>query len=156
MIPVEEARDRLIAMAPPSRTEAVSLAEALGRVPTRRSVIAEHDVPPFANSALTSAIARGVWKNFSRIRASMYALGPPLPLRAGATGGLLVVLAERWLGVGPGGFGALLGAIGVGVLTVSSLMGPEKKVPIAADPSGAPKMAVAHRSPACEADSQAT
>lgn len=35
-------------------------------------------------------------------------------MSAGATSGLLVVLADRWLGVGPGGFGALLGAIGVG------------------------------------------
>ena len=35
-------------------------------------------------------------------------------MSAGATSGLLVVLADRWLGVGPGGFGALLGAIGIG------------------------------------------
>lgn len=35
-------------------------------------------------------------------------------LSAGATSGLLVVLAQRWLGVGPTGFGVLLGAIGVG------------------------------------------
>lgn len=35
-------------------------------------------------------------------------------LSAGATGGLLVVLAERWLDVGPSGFGFLLAAIGVG------------------------------------------
>ena len=35
-------------------------------------------------------------------------------LSAGATSGLLVVLAERWLDVGAGGFGLLLGAIGVG------------------------------------------
>lgn len=35
-------------------------------------------------------------------------------LSAGATSGLLVVLADRWLGVGPGGFGTLLAAIGVG------------------------------------------
>ena len=35
-------------------------------------------------------------------------------LSAGATGGLLVVLAERWLDVGPSGFGLLLAAIGVG------------------------------------------
>ena len=35
-------------------------------------------------------------------------------MSAGATGGLLVVLAQRRLGVGPGGFGFLLGAIGVG------------------------------------------
>ena len=38
-------------------------------------------------------------------------------LSAGATSGLLVVLAERWLGVGPGGFGSLLAAIGVGAAT---------------------------------------
>lgn len=35
-------------------------------------------------------------------------------MSAGATSGLLVVLADRWLGVGPGGFGVLLAAIGVG------------------------------------------
>lgn len=35
-------------------------------------------------------------------------------LSAGATGGLLVVLSEQWLGAGPSGFGVLLGAIGVG------------------------------------------
>lgn len=35
-------------------------------------------------------------------------------MSAGATGGLLVVLAERWIGVGPGGFGVLLAAIGIG------------------------------------------
>lgn len=37
-------------------------------------------------------------------------------LSAGATSGLLVVLSERWLGVGAGGFGSLLAAIGVGAL----------------------------------------
>lgn len=35
-------------------------------------------------------------------------------LSAGATSGLLVVLADRWLDVGPSGFGLLLGAIGAG------------------------------------------
>ena len=35
-------------------------------------------------------------------------------MSAGATSGLLVVLAERWLEIGPGGFGSLLSAIGVG------------------------------------------
>lgn len=35
-------------------------------------------------------------------------------LSAGATSGLLVVLAGRWLGLGPGGFGLLLAAIGTG------------------------------------------
>lgn len=37
-------------------------------------------------------------------------------MSAGATSGLLVVLADRWLGVGPGGFGSLLAAIGVGAV----------------------------------------
>jgi len=37
-------------------------------------------------------------------------------LSAGATSGLLVVLADRWLRVGAGGFGTLLAAIGVGAL----------------------------------------
>jgi len=35
-------------------------------------------------------------------------------MSAGATSGLLVVLADRWLGVGSGGFGLLFGAIGIG------------------------------------------
>jgi MFS family permease len=37
-------------------------------------------------------------------------------LSAGATGGLLVVLAGQQLGVGPSGFGLLLGAIGLGAV----------------------------------------
>jgi predicted MFS family arabinose efflux permease len=37
-------------------------------------------------------------------------------LSAGATSGLLVVLADRWLGVGPSGFGVLLAAIGTGAV----------------------------------------
>lgn len=37
-------------------------------------------------------------------------------MSAGATSGLLVVLADRWLDVGAGGFGTLLAAIGVGAV----------------------------------------
>jgi MFS family permease len=37
-------------------------------------------------------------------------------LSAGATSGLLVVLAESWLGVGPSGFGLLLSCIGAGAV----------------------------------------
>jgi len=40
---------------------------------------------------------------------------------AGATSGLLVVLADRWLGVGPGGFGVLLAAIGAGAVAGPAL-----------------------------------
>lgn len=43
-------------------------------------------------------------------------------MSAGATSGLLVVLADRWLGVGPGGFGTLLAAIGVGAALGPLLM----------------------------------
>ena len=42
-------------------------------------------------------------------------------LSAGATGGLLVVLAAERLGVGPGGFGLLLAAIGVGAVAGPTL-----------------------------------
>jgi MFS family permease len=43
-------------------------------------------------------------------------------LSAGATGGLLVVLAERRLDVGPRGFGVLLAAIGVGAAAGPALL----------------------------------
>jgi peroxiredoxin len=57
-------------------------------------------------------------------------------------------MAARW-GI------AAAGAIGVGVLTMSSLMGPEKKVVLEGGPKDAPKMAVAHGTPACKADGPA-
>jgi MFS family permease len=43
-------------------------------------------------------------------------------LSAGATGGLLVVLAEQRLDVGPGGFGMLLAAIGIGAAIAPTLL----------------------------------
>lgn len=43
-------------------------------------------------------------------------------LSAGATSGLLIVLAERRLGIGPGGFGALLAAIGIGAAVGPALL----------------------------------
>lgn len=42
-------------------------------------------------------------------------------LSAGATGGLLVVLAAEHLGVGPGGFGLMLSAIGIGAVAGPAL-----------------------------------
>ncbi|MBA2387510.1 MAG: MFS transporter [Acidimicrobiia bacterium] len=44
-------------------------------------------------------------------------------LSAGATGGLLVVLADTWIGVGPNGFGLLLAAIGIGAALGPALVG---------------------------------
>jgi molybdopterin molybdotransferase len=58
VIPVEEARDRLLALAPSSRTERVLLAASLGRVPASATVIAPVDVPPFANSAMDGFAVR--------------------------------------------------------------------------------------------------
>lgn len=43
-------------------------------------------------------------------------------LSAGATGGLLVLLAADSLGVGPSGFGLLLGAIGVGAVVAPAIL----------------------------------
>ena len=50
-------------------------------------------------------------------------------LSAGATSALLVVLAGRHLGVGPDGFGLLLGAIGV-----SATLGPLPLVRLVSNP----------------------
>lgn len=58
MISVEEAGTRLAALAPPPRVEAVPLGAAVGRVPAVRSVVAEDDVPPFANSAMDGFAVR--------------------------------------------------------------------------------------------------
>jgi molybdopterin molybdotransferase len=58
VIPVEEARARLIALAPAARVERVPIASALGRVPAARAVTAAHDVPPFANSAMDGFAVR--------------------------------------------------------------------------------------------------
>ena len=51
MIGVEEARRAILAACPPLASQAVPLAEALGCV-TAGSVVAGHDVPSFANSAM--------------------------------------------------------------------------------------------------------
>jgi MFS family permease len=88
----------------------------------------------FAISALTLARLRparpappavaGSWTGRIREGARLL-IGDPLlrllaivqllaALSAGATSALLVILAERHLGTGPGGFGLLLGAIGAG------------------------------------------
>jgi molybdopterin molybdotransferase len=52
MLSVEEARDRILAHVRLTGPERVPLAEAVARVPAALVVIAETDVPPFANSAM--------------------------------------------------------------------------------------------------------
>lgn len=70
----------------------------------------------------------GITEGFALIRRSpllgRLALVQPLAaLSAGATGGLLVVLAEERLAVGPSGFGLLLAAIGIGAALGPLLFG---------------------------------
>lgn len=52
MLNVEDALERLLAQVRPMGAERVSLADALGRVPVDAALVATHDVPPFANSAM--------------------------------------------------------------------------------------------------------
>ncbi len=52
MLKVEDALERLLAHVRPLGAERVSLADALGRVPVDAPLVATHDVPPFANSAM--------------------------------------------------------------------------------------------------------
>jgi molybdopterin molybdotransferase len=58
VIPVDEARERLLAMKPAQRHEVVPIAEALGRVPASAVLLAPVDVPPFANSAMDGFAVR--------------------------------------------------------------------------------------------------
>jgi molybdopterin molybdotransferase len=58
MLTVEEARQRLLAAAALMPPESITLAEAIGRVLADRRLVAEHDVPPFANSAMDGYAVR--------------------------------------------------------------------------------------------------
>ena len=58
MLTVDEARNRLLAAAPPPRRETVSLGQAVDRVPWERTLVAPLDVPPFANSAMDGFAVR--------------------------------------------------------------------------------------------------
>jgi molybdopterin molybdotransferase len=58
MLTVEEARDRMVAVAIRTEAELVELAEALGRAPAEASLVAPHDVPPFANSSMDGYAVR--------------------------------------------------------------------------------------------------
>lgn len=52
MLSVEDALQRLLAGLGSTEAETVLLADAVGRAPFSRLLLAEHDVPPFANSAM--------------------------------------------------------------------------------------------------------
>ncbi len=71
--------------------------------------------PPTATGSWASRIREGacllIGDRLLRLLAIVQLLAA---LSAGATSALLVILAERHLGTGPGGFGLLLGAIGTG------------------------------------------
>jgi len=58
MLSVDEARDRILALARMTDPEQVPLAEAAGRVPASWSFTAAADVPPFANSAMDGFAVR--------------------------------------------------------------------------------------------------
>lgn len=58
MLTVEEALARLLGSVVATQTETVALSEALGRVPSREPIVARHDVPPFANSAMDGFAVR--------------------------------------------------------------------------------------------------
>jgi len=52
MLKLEDVLKRLLAQVRPLDAVRVSLADALGRVPVDAALVATHDVPPFANSAM--------------------------------------------------------------------------------------------------------
>ncbi len=58
MLTVEEARERLLGMAPEPRIETVPLSDALGRAPARTVIDAPMNVPPFTNSAMDGFAVR--------------------------------------------------------------------------------------------------
>jgi predicted MFS family arabinose efflux permease len=74
-----------------------------------------HPPAPITPASWTARVLEGprllLRDRLLRLLASVQLLAA---LSAGATSALLVVLAEQHLGTGPGGFGLLLGAIGVG------------------------------------------
>lgn len=58
MLSLEEARERLLSMAPKPRVETVALIDALGRAPAAPVIEARIDVPPFTNSAMDGFAVR--------------------------------------------------------------------------------------------------
>ena len=72
MLTPADALDRLLAQVNPTSSERVSLTDALGRVPVDMPLMAEHDVPPFANSAMDGyAVLSGEADAERRVRKSV-------------------------------------------------------------------------------------
>lgn len=80
MLSVDEALERLLAGIGLTDTERVRLDEALGRVPPDASILSEHDVPPFANSAMDGfAVLADDGTSARRLVGESRAGGPPAP-----------------------------------------------------------------------------
>ncbi len=80
MLSVEDALERLLDGVTATETEVVPLAESLGRVPADAPVVAEHDVPPFANSAMDGfALRAGDGTAARRVIGESRAGGAPPP-----------------------------------------------------------------------------
>jgi molybdopterin molybdotransferase len=81
MLSVDEALERLLAEIGMTEVEDASLADALGRVPVETPVTSEHDVPPFANSAMDGYALRAADGDAPRpVVGESRAGGPPSPV----------------------------------------------------------------------------
>ena len=80
MLSVDEALERLLAGIGPTDIERVPLDQALGRVPPDAPILSEHDVPPFANSAMDGyALLADDGTVARRVVGESRAGGPPAP-----------------------------------------------------------------------------
>jgi molybdopterin molybdotransferase len=80
MLSVDEALDRLRSGIGLTDPERVLLADALGRIPDAAPVLSEHDLPPFANSAMDGfALRAGDGAAARRVVGESRAGGPPAP-----------------------------------------------------------------------------
>ena len=80
MLSVDEALERLLAGIGLTDAERVPLADAFGRVPVEPALTSEHDVPPFANSAMDGYALRAADGDVARpVIGESRAGGPPAP-----------------------------------------------------------------------------
>ncbi len=80
MLSLDEALERLLAGVGSTAAEAVSLADAVGRAPLERRLVAASDVPPFTNSAMDGfALLAADGGDTRRIAGEARAGGPAAP-----------------------------------------------------------------------------